>query len=850
MSRKETFRRRIVIALAAVLFGGALAPRAQRIDPGVPVPNLIVVTNAHDAGAGSLRQAMLSANANPDPDTITFAIPGPGPFVIALQTPLPAVSNPVVIDGLTQTGATTQAPQVFLDGVAMQRGRSRGQAPGFEILTGRTTIRGMGIGHFPGPGVYIAPSADGNRIEGCVIAGNTGDGILIIGGSRSTVSDNRIGTTADGLAALPNGGNGVTLSDGASGTTLESNLISGNGGWGIDLQAGGTRAPVSATRIRSNVIGLSLNSAVLDRSAASDAYMGLGGTGDYGPKRRGNLGGGIRATNSDGTIIGPGNVISGNTQHGIALEGSGKTAPVIQGNLIGTDATGSVARGNVLDGIRAAAANTRVGGRIAGEGNVISGNLKDGLEILSNGVTVEGNYIGTDITGMMDVGNGPMLDISLGGWNSGVAIDGSSGITVGSSDPAGRNLISGNTVGLVARKSDRLRVEGNYIGTNKDLSGHLPNGLGSGAGGIALYGGSGASILSNNISGNTGVGGGIYTGNGPVGAKVAENTISHNTGPGINVRGGDGVNGDPVANITITENAIFGNTGIGIDLGGDGPTPSAQNYPVVIAVTNGRTTSMDFRLDGSAGTYTIEFFSGASCGAAEKMVTGTSEGIGRHRVDLGSLLPIGTWVVATATDAAGNTSELSACGQVRPGPAYTWWMSQGPGEVTTTSLGRENGVAQFTYQLTGDKEKKLPDGSFSGEWRFTTVATAAAVISLDWSWTGFHAYTARLEVFVNHQGQDVSVIQLVDAGPADCCSSSSGEFAYNGTTSVVVDSGDTYGFRLRGAHSDSVKALRGTFDVTVGIDGSTSLFASVRDTPIRARRQGPDRRDGVRKVYR
>ena len=36
------------------------------------------------------------------------------------------------------------------------------------------------------------------------------------------------------------------------------------------------------------------------------------------------------------------------------------------------------------------------------------------------------------------------------------------------------------------------------------------------------------------------------------------------------------------------------------------------------------------------------------------MVTGTSEGIGRHRVDLGSLLPIGTWVVATATDATGD----------------------------------------------------------------------------------------------------------------------------------------------------------------------------------------------------
>src|SRR5439155_24062018 len=56
--------------------------------------------------AGSLRQAILGANATPGTDTINFNILGIGPFTISPPTALPTITDPVIIDGYTQLGAT------------------------------------------------------------------------------------------------------------------------------------------------------------------------------------------------------------------------------------------------------------------------------------------------------------------------------------------------------------------------------------------------------------------------------------------------------------------------------------------------------------------------------------------------------------------------------------------------------------------------------------------------------------------------------------------------------------------------------------------------------------------------
>ena len=65
----------------------------------------IVVTNTNDSGEGSLRNALEYANSNPGEDIITFNIPGTGPFTIQPQEALPEITDPVVIDGYTQTGS-------------------------------------------------------------------------------------------------------------------------------------------------------------------------------------------------------------------------------------------------------------------------------------------------------------------------------------------------------------------------------------------------------------------------------------------------------------------------------------------------------------------------------------------------------------------------------------------------------------------------------------------------------------------------------------------------------------------------------------------------------------------------
>jgi hypothetical protein len=76
------------------------------------------VSNTNDSGAGSLRDAIQSANGDATPDNIVFDIPAstaPGlnvpvagfdpvlqDWTIRLQTPLPAITNTVWIDGYTQ----------------------------------------------------------------------------------------------------------------------------------------------------------------------------------------------------------------------------------------------------------------------------------------------------------------------------------------------------------------------------------------------------------------------------------------------------------------------------------------------------------------------------------------------------------------------------------------------------------------------------------------------------------------------------------------------------------------------------------------------------------------------------
>ena len=164
-----------------------------------------------------------------------------------------------------------------------------------------------------------------------------------------------------------------------------------------------------------------------------------------------------------GAQPGEGNILSGNGDDGIFINGTGASGNVVRGNFIGTDVTGSADLENALFGVQIKdAPNNIIGGSQAGAGNVISGNDEDGIFVVNPGASgnvVQGNLIGTDVTGRADLGNGGngviIQDASnntVGGSRAGdgnvIAFNDFSGVTVGSSleDTSVSNSIRRNAI--------------------------------------------------------------------------------------------------------------------------------------------------------------------------------------------------------------------------------------------------------------------------------------------------------------------------------------------------------------------------------------------------------------------
>ncbi|MBU1473154.1 MAG: T9SS type A sorting domain-containing protein [Bacteroidetes bacterium] len=157
---------------------------------------------------------------------------------------------------------------------------------------------------------------------------------------------------------------------------------------------------------------------------------------------------------------GEGNVISANgPTGGLHIYGSDN---IVQGNFIGTDATGSVALGNAWGGLQLGGQRNFIGGIVAGQRNIISGNNEGGLVIGgTNAVnnTIVGNFIGTDASGTTALGNNPGIGIA----------GGASYNRVGGNTPEERNIISGNRdcgIVLILGGVTRNIFVGNYIGTD------------------------------------------------------------------------------------------------------------------------------------------------------------------------------------------------------------------------------------------------------------------------------------------------------------------------------------------------------------------------------------------------
>jgi parallel beta-helix repeat protein len=256
------------------------------------------------------------------------------------------------------------------------------------------------------------------------------------------------------------------------------------------------------------------------------------------------------------------NVVSGNASYGIWIEGAGgATNNLVEGNFIGTDPTGTVAMGNGAQGvfINNGATDNTIGGSTAGAGNIISGNTGSGVFISDSGTSgnvVLGNVIGANASGSAAIPNG----------SDGIHIqNGATGNTVGGTSSADANLVSGNASnGIEIDSSDNV-VMGN------DISG---NGTGAGLGeGVQIY----DPNTTGSVQGNFVVGNTIEdnTRNGIFIWYAANNTIG-GTAPGdANVLSGNTENGITVSEPSATGNLIEGNF-IGTDSSGTVAVPNAN----------------------------------------------------------------------------------------------------------------------------------------------------------------------------------------------------------------------------------------------------------------------------------
>jgi hypothetical protein len=594
-------------------------------------PPYFQVINTNDSGAGSLRQAILDVNSYAGPNAhICFNIPttdpgyqsSTGAFIIKPTYALPTLTDAVVIDGYTQPGASPNTLTIGDNAVLkiVLDGSLAGTVDGLVIAGGNSTVRGLVIDNFA-PGAIDLYA-----------------GLVLNGSGNDIVTGNFIGTDVTGeLAAANANGISVDSPDNTIGSPspADRNIISGNNAAqpvyvsqnGIDL---GSNIGSTGTLIEGNYIGT-------DRSGTS----ALGNSNGIIGGNYSTIGG---VTTTPGT--GAGNVISGNTGNGVWLsEGHN----LVAGNLIGTIATGTTALGNGNGMLIWSNYNT-VGGTTAGARNIISGNnnpfggggiaIQNVGNVLAGGSynLVEGNYIGTDITGA----------IGLGQQATGIGIAGAYN-TIGGTTAAARNVISGNNgtgIGVNSPSNGSFGnvIQGNCIGTDPNgtkvvrnigygvaliwgshdniIGGTLP-GAGnviSGFNGIELRGlpGIGLPCTNNLVQGNLigtdntgtfalGNGDGIDIGeadNNTIGGTTAGagNTIAYSTYNGVYVNAGIGD--------SILGNSIHDNGGLGILLNTANNANDNQAAPVLTGVSSSSSgTTITGTLASVANTtFRLEFF--------------------------------------------------------------------------------------------------------------------------------------------------------------------------------------------------------------------------------------------------
>jgi len=401
----------------------------------------ITVNSAADVAVSNddlctLREAINSANTNiasggvagecaagqspPTLDTIAFSVSG----TISPASPMPQITQIVKIDGYTVAGAHPNTLAVGNDAVLAI------EINGTNVVGDLFTVAGAG--------------SSGSTLRGLVINRLAGSAISIVSSDTNTLSGNFFGTDTSG-----------SIFQGTLGTPIQirgvGNVIGGLNPGDRNVIVGGTSTillvgPSGGSLIEGNYIGVNASGTAALQPAVATTGIEL-----------------ISCPNNTigGTAAGAGNVIVG-TALGIRVgAGGSSTNTLIQGNFIGTNATGTAGLGGRGISTDNGASNLTIGGAAAGAGNLISG----GTTAISLGdssppVTIQGNKIGTDVTGTHPIINaGDGISIAIAGTGS----------LIGGTGPGEGNTIAYNCGRGVWTTTHDWPILGNSIFSNGGL---------------------------------------------------------------------------------------------------------------------------------------------------------------------------------------------------------------------------------------------------------------------------------------------------------------------------------------------------------------------------------------------
>jgi titin len=266
------------------------------------------------------------------------------------------------------------------------------------------------------------------------------------------VTNSYIGTNAAGTAALPNGASGVYILNTATNNTVGGgDVISGNAGDGVAIAGSGTTGNV----VEGDFIGT---------NAGGTTALGVQYTGVY-------ILDGASSNIIGDTTAAARDVISGNVYNGVYITGSGTSSNLVEGDFIGTDASGSHAVGQQSGVVLAGGASSNyIGTMKPGAGNVISGNTY-GVEITDAGTMlnwVENDLIGTNASDTYAVANtfyGVLIfnGASYNGVYSNVISGNSIGVEIDGADTAG-NYVYFNEIGT--DQSGSIAIGNVYYGVH------------------------------------------------------------------------------------------------------------------------------------------------------------------------------------------------------------------------------------------------------------------------------------------------------------------------------------------------------------------------------------------------